>query len=1243
MTRRLAIAAITLLLAALLSAGATWFVAATEAGLQLVARSVPKHIGPVELEIGAVHGTLADGFSLERFRLHHRRVRIDIAKFEARMDLAPLLWQTIRVRDARAGRLLIEVYHRTEPPTQYEPHFLPRMLTIAVRRVQVDAGTLIVPNGRHFDVSNASATGVIRQKTIDVRAAALTYGPTRATADGTLRAADPLQLRGTLRLTVSVPGQPQWRGETRFDGDLDALRLQGSLSAPFHADFAGSAEDLTDHFHWAGSAEVHDFSLAPWDTGSALGRITGHLALRGDLTGFEARGPLDSHGLGFGTFDVLFAGSYADEVVTARRIEIVHQVSHSKLSGAGTIGIVAHGPRLDLQGSWQDFRWPLKGGELAFRAPSGRFALRGLRPFDYQIEGQLAVPDLPVAPFAAHGTLAADHLSVSDGKAAAYGGQASFDGEAWWSPQERWHLSGRVAGLDPGRIRPSLPGRLGFDFTAGGLGFGEKGSLELAVARLQGRLRDAPASGSGRLARPSAAAPWTFERVRLNVGRTKLALDGSLGAVRNLQFTVDAEDLSLLAPGSRGRLHAKGMIAGTDRRPVLVLDATGQDLRHAGVALRSFRAGVNFDGGSAGKVHADIVANDLALNDRSVETLTLRVDGEATAHRIALAARLGDLRVAGEGRGAFADGRWDVLVSHLGLHEGQRLALDSEAPFGFSVSAAGSRLDPLCLQDERARLCAQGESRDGVWSALLTARGVPLGALTAGLTPAVTYDGVLDTTVLLSGAPGAPWQGSLRASLSDARLSHKLRSGRTDVIRLGSGALSVDAQAEAITATLDLDARETGTIRGELTARRSSAAWQSYSLRGSLRASTGELGFLGLYFPEIDRAAGRLDADLVLGGALGEPLVSGVLRLKDAEVDLYQVNLALREIDLSARLMDNALVLDASGRAGEGTLRVNGTLHWQDGSPFGQIGFSGTNLRVVDVPEARIDASPDLNFKVLGRRIEATGSVRVPYARIVPADLTEAVLPSGDEVIVGAEQKDSGSGFHVSSNIVLTLGERVSIDTYGLKGRITGSVTVRADTASETSRGRGELNIEEGEYTTLGRRLDIQRGRLIFSGGLLTNPGVDIRAAKQFPDIVAGVDVRGTLQQPRLTFFSDPAIAQSQIVSLILAGGSLETAQNNPNRGATRNELLSQGGAIIAAQLGTRIGLQDVAIESTLNNDTALVLGKYLSPRLYVGYGISLTESINTFKVRYTLGDHWTFKTESGREQSADIVYTIGK
>jgi translocation and assembly module TamB len=64
-------------------------------------------------------------------------------------------------------------------------------------------------------------------------------------------------------------------------------------------------------------------------------------------------------------------------------------------------------------------------------------------------------------------------------------------------------------------------------------------------------------------------------------------------------------------------------------------------------------------------------------------------------------------------------------------------------------------------------------------------------------------------------------------------------------------------------------------------------------------------------------------------------------------------------------------------------------------------------------------------------------------------------------------------------------------------------------------------------------------------------------------------------------------------------------------------------------------------VESDLNNETSLVLGRYLSPRLYVSYGISVVEAINTVKMRYTIGDHWTIKSEAGTERSADLVYTI--
>ena len=228
----------------------------------------------------------------------------------------------------------------------------------------------------------------------------------------------------------------------------------------------------------------------------------------------------------------------------------------------------------------------------------------------------------------------------------------------------------------------------------------------------------------------------------------------------------------------------------------------------------------------------------------------------------------------------------------------------------------------------------------------------------------------------------------------------------------------------------------------------------------------------------------------------------------------------------------------------------------------------------------------------------------------------------------------------MTSTITLGLGDHVNIDTTGLTGRLAGTITVRSG-YDEATTATGELTIEQGKYSAYARKLDIQRGRLIFTGGPVANPGIDIRAVKEFPDVIAGVNVRGTLLQPRLSFFSDPSLTQAQIVSLILAGGSFESAQSR--QAGAGNEMLAQGGAILAQQLGSHVGIEDVSLESDLTNETSLVLGRYLSPRLYVSYGIALTEQLNVLKLRYSLGDRWTIKTEVGQARGADLVYTIQK
>jgi translocation and assembly module TamB len=364
------------------------------------------------------------------------------------------------------------------------------------------------------------------------------------------------------------------------------------------------------------------------------------------------------------------------------------------------------------------------------------------------------------------------------------------------------------------------------------------------------------------------------------------------------------------------------------------------------------------------------------------------------------------------------------------------------------------------------------------------------------------------------------------------------------------------------------------------------------------------------------------------------------VKLSDAEIDLYQVNLGLRQLGLEAHLTDKGLDFSGSARVGSGAATAGGHLEWRDSLPYGKFQLKGTNLRVADVPEAQIDASPDLQFGVEGRKIEVTGSVKVPYAKIEPRDLTGAVRASSDEVLVGSEAEDPAKRFEVVSTITMNLGDRVNIHTSGLTGRLAGGITVRSGYDAIT-RASGEFTVEEGKYTAYAHNLDIQRGRLIFTGGPVDNPGIDVRAIRKFPDVTAGVNVRGTLLQPRISFFSDPSLPQAQVVSLILSG-SLASAQTRQT-GAS-NEALVQGGAILAQQLTSRVGISDVGVESDLlTNDTSLVLGRYLSPRLYVSYGVSLTQQLNTLKLRYTLGDHWTVKTEVGQARGADLVYTIDK
>jgi translocation and assembly module TamB len=162
----------------------------------------------------------------------------------------------------------------------------------------------------------------------------------------------------------------------------------------------------------------------------------------------------------------------------------------------------------------------------------------------------------------------------------------------------------------------------------------------------------------------------------------------------------------------------------------------------------------------------------------------------------------------------------------------------------------------------------------------------------------------------------------------------------------------------------------------------------------------------------------------------------------------------------------------------------------------------------------------------------------------------------------------------------------------------------------------------------------------------LDDPGLDFKAVRHIKEVISGVQVSGTLKSPELRVFSVPSMEQSEALSYLLFGRPMNRLSSSEggqlNKAASSASLSGIG--ILSKKIGAVFGVEDVDVEEGETvEESALVIGKYLSPKLYVSYGVGLFEPINTMRIRYNLSPKWTIQTESGIESGGDLLYTIEK
>ena len=453
-------------------------------------------------------------------------------------------------------------------------------------------------------------------------------------------------------------------------------------------------------------------------------------------------------------------------------------------------------------------------------------------------------------------------------------------------------------------------------------------------------------------------------------------------------------------------------------------------------------------------------------------------------------------------------------------------------------------------------------------------------------------------------------------------------------------------------------------------------------IKGSLDWHTESLAFLETLSPKIKNPTGKLDANFTIVGTLENPEWSGKFDAKHININIPTANLQLNNGNFLVNVTPQEIKYSGQISSNNGSnLNISALTKLNLNSSSTEANITGQNFLLSDTPSVNIEISPDIKARINDRGIDLSGSIIIPKARVELQNFSEVETLPKDVVFVGQKQSRTPE-MDIYSHISIILEDNIYLSVQGLRGNIAGKVLIDGD-PKRTITGNGTLILKDGSYDIRGQNLKIEQGQIIFSNSPITNPNLNIQAFREINSfglhnqkLMVGVNIKGTVSNPLSTLYSEPSgLSQEDILSYLLLGQpstqiddfySGKTGANDQislmlnalktlNIGGSGNKFTALSDNLRKhlglAELGLTTNSIETKPKDSDNNDksiisakTALALGKYLSPSLYIGYSIGILDQMSTFKVRYRLWKNFILQTETSTlDTGVDLLYSIAR
>ena len=1220
MKRGLKISALALLSLVLLIVLSITAVLGTQAGSRWVLGLVPG------LSVDNFQGRLGGQWSADHLLWQQDSSRVELSKPIFEWSPLCLTRMTLCIEQLKADTVSLQ-FPPSEDVTESGPITLPDLqLPVAIELGDVQVGNLLFNGSEELKGLQLAAHWTAKGLQID--SVKLQRDELSLNLSGLLQPTGnwPLNIAGDL--TLPSPAPEPWTLALKIDGDLlKTLNLHADSRGYLDGQLSGELQPLVENL--PAKVRITSEAFKPSaDLPDTLQFNQLVLTGEGDLkNGYQLLGnatlPADK-----GPVALLLKGKVDAKGAQIAGLDLTANDKQSlKLTGN-----VDWSKGLSAQANinWLDFPWhrlypEIDEPQITLRTFTGEVSYT-----DGQYIGNFAAAaDGPAGAFTLSSPFSGNlkqiflpqlKLEAGQGKAEGHVNVQFADGIAWDTALE-------LSALNPAYWVAELPGTLAGPLKSKGEMKNERLSLN-ADLDLKGKLRGQPAILQAKA--DGAGEQWNLNALQIRLGDNSINGKGSLQQKLTGQIDIKLARLAQLWPQLRGQINGRVDVAGTLKAPQGKLGLQGSQLAFQDNRLQSLNLDATLD--SAQRAKIDLKGSGIQAGDTSLGTLTASAQGDIKNQKLNLDLLGPKLKLAlgldgnldkGNWRGRLASGDIQAGGQDWKLQNPAKLERLADGKINFGAHCWMSGNASLCGEDQR--LMPEPKLRYHL-------KQFPIESLAQWLPKDFAWQGKLNADLQLD-LPASGPNGVVSIDASGGTLRMKEKDQWVDFPYQ-----TLKLTSKLTPKRIDTDLNFVGGKLGELMVQAQlNPLPKNKPLSGTFRLSGLDLSVARPFVPMVEKLTGRLNGSGTISGGLLAPLVNGTVQLSDGEVSGPELPIELQALQLQAVIAGEAVQLNGawkSGKSGQGSL--NGNIAWGQALVV-DLALKGTQLPVTVEPYAKLEVAPDLKISMAGDELAIAGKVLVPTGEITVRELPPSTVKvSDDTIIVGAQTEEGKPPLAMKMDIDVVVGQdKLSFAGFGLTANLQGHVHI-----GDNMDTRGELWLNDGRYRAYGQRLTVRRARLLFAGPI-DQPYLDIEAIRQTDDVIAGIRLSGSAEQPTTQIFSEPAMSQEQALSYLVLGRPLSTTGEDNNMLAQAALGLGlMGSSGVTSSLASNLGIQDFQLDTQgSGNTTSVVASGNISEKLSLRYGVGVFEPANTIALRYKLSKKVYLEAASGVASSLDIFY----